>query len=550
MIPDIPYLPPSPQIPSQYFEWEEKVLQHRLEVTWETDQPDNRLREDARTREIQRCRESDSYCISTYGTIYEARPNEDAPDDEDGGAFYINFIPYPYQIEFFAELNACLKRRGSLGDIIDLKSRDMGISNCLCFWVAVNFMIRRPFSIRMLSRKEDLVDAIGDPDSLFWKIETFLKGLPEWLLQGLMPGFMWKRHRGPARFINPVNANFISGESTTTNAGRGGRATAIIYDEAAFMPNFGAIWTAGRASTRHRIAVSTASIDEGLEFHNLWSGKGGYESPHRIRHDYHLNPHHDEFWLAEERERDSEEGIQREIFMNFFAGSTDTVYPEAQEIHEGDFPFLPHEGPLYVTMDDGFDDDFATVWIQYVNATGRFRVFQSYRNSHKITDFYGSILRGVPDSQFDTFYGKDERRIMQRQRILPPPIYTADPHITQTEQLTGSSPMERLAEKYGINAFTSFENHKHKQRRDKLGLLLPFMDFHDEEGGYDVLEAVQRYRFKKVADGKDQMAEYKTPLHDKYSHFVTALEWFAVNWEYIRLSNNYDSINWVGTPAQ
>jgi hypothetical protein len=547
LVPDIPWMPPSPQAPQEWFSWEEQVLEHRLTVQYETNQHSKELRDQARAREIQRCKESDLYLIATYGTIYEARPDESSSDE--GSAFYIPFIPYPFQIEFIQELNLCLTRTGPEGDIADLKSRDMGISNCICFWVACGWMNKKPFSTRMLSRVEKLVDNIGDPDSLFWKIETFLKGLPAWLFQGLVPGFRWKDHRKVMMFINPTNANLISGESTQSNAGRGGRATVIIYDEAAFMPNFAAIWTAGRASTRHRIAVTTASIDEGLDFYNIWSGKGGYESPKKIKQYYNLHPLHDLAWLDSERKRDSEDGIQREIFMNFFAGSTGQVYPEAGSKNPGDFPFTPGDGPIYATIDDGFDDDFAIVWIQYVNRTGRFRIFQGYKNSHKVTGFYGSLLKGVPESQFDEFYGTRERDIMQRQQELPPISYTADPHLKNTEALVGTSPMEHLMEKYGINAFTTLKGNSHRQRRLALGTLLPLMDFHDEDGAPDVLEAVQRYRFKETPSGSSQMTEYKTPLHDKWSHFVTALEWFATNWDSIKISDSYQNVQWTGKPA-
>jgi hypothetical protein len=189
-------------------------------------------------------------------------------------------------------------------------------------------------------------------------------------------------------------------------------------------------------------------------------------------------------------------------------------------------------------MDDGYDDDFAMAWVQYIRATGRFRVFQGYRNKHLITDFYGTILTGIPESRFGHNYGKEERRIMRRQLELPPMIYVADAHIDNVEQITGTSPMEHLASHYGISTFTDFQQRTHKERRIALGNLLPMMDFHGFDGAPDVLEAVQRYRMKETKDGKDQMQEYKVPLHDKWSHFVTALEYFATNWATLRLVGN------------
>lgn len=551
MIPNIAYLPESPQNPGDYAAWAEKVAEHRLVVYYETEDSNIVRRDEARDREAKRCKEDGLYLAATYGTIYEARPSEDLSDeDQFGASAYIPFIPYPHQIDVYRELDAVLKRKGTLGDALILKCREMGLSNLVCFWVAHGWMCRYPFSIRMLSRVREDVDSSGDPDSLFWKIETFLKGLPEWLFSRLVPGFRWREHRMNLKFINPANANFIAGESTQENAGRGGRATAIIYDEAAFIDNFGAVWTAGRGTTRHRIALTTANISDGMDFYNMWTGRDGYTETTKIAIPWDLHPLHTREWLEEERTRDSEEGIQREVFMNFFAGNTELVYPDAQKLKPISAPYEPHAGPLYVTMDDGFDDDFAIVWIQYIRATGRFRVFQGYRNTKQIVGFYGSLLKGVPEQRFADFYHEREREIMKNQQLLPPPIYTGDAHLKNTEQLTGDSPLEYLLREYGINAFTTLQGREHRVRRIKLGDLLPYMDFDDGNWAPEVLEALQRYRFKTVKEGRDQLAEYKTPLHDKYSHYVTALEWFATNWDYIKVASDHDSIKWTGTPAQ
>lgn len=546
-VPDIPYLPPSPQTPQEWADWAREILIARAEIILSTSKPGPET-EAIWDREADRCRESRAYMITMYGSIYEARPDEDA--EEASEFVMIPFVPFPFQIRFMEWYYERRSTKGRLGDGMAVKSRDMGLSNLAGFLVAGDWSCEKVFQARVLSRVEELVDATGDPDSLFWKIEQFLAGLPAPLFERLVPGFNWKKHRQSMKFINPHTKNTITGESTQANAGRGGRATVIIYDEAAFMPNFGAIWTAGRASTRHRIAISTVSTEEGLEFYNLHHGKGGYEQPAIIQIHYYEHPFHDDAWLEAERERDTEEGIQREIFMNYHAGSSEWVYPETHEKRPGHYPWIPGGGHVYCTMDDGFDDDFAIVWIQFVRETGRFRVFQGYQNAHKITDFYGSLLKGVPESNFGDSYGKTERRIMMRQQELPPMVYTVDTHFDNVEQMTGSSPYERFAEKYNIVAHMSFDanKRKHVHRRLALGKLLPLMDFHDVDGAPDVLEALQRYRFKATKEGKDQLSEYKKPLHDKYSHLVTALEWFAVNWEEIKFSNDTGSFKYRGEP--
>jgi hypothetical protein len=291
---------------------------------------------------------------------------------------------------------------------------------------------------------------------------------------------------------------------------------------------------AGRASTRHRIAVSTVSTAEGLDFFNLHKGREGYVTPRliEIRSDEH--PYHDEAWTRSEQERDTPEAFAQEVEMDYFAGQSEWIYPQSHDISPGNFPFVPGAGHLYITMDDGYDDDFAMVRIQYIRETGRFRIFSSYSDRHKITDYYGSILKGVPESGFT--YSDEARRFMDRQRELPPWTGTIDVHFDHVEQMTGTSPYERFIQKYGITCHMEMNPKKrvHLNRWAALGPMLPLMDFHEQDGGSAVLEALQRYRLKQSKSGSDQVGEQKVPIHDRDSHLVTAMEWFALAWPSIR----------------
>src|SRR5690606_39254865 len=237
------------------------------------------------------------------------------------------------------------------------------------------------------------------------------------------------------------------------------------------------------------------------------------------------HPLHDDAWLAEERKRDTPDGIAREVMMDYDAGNTEWIYPETHDLVPGHFPFEPGAGHTYVTMDDGFDDDFAMVRIQYIRATGRLRVFAGFQDRHKKTDYYGSLLKGVPEAEFN--YGDDARRFMEQSRELPPGTYTIDVHFKSVEQMTGTSPYERFIEKYGITCHMEMNrNHReHINRWRKLKELLPLMDFHQYDGAPNVLEALQRYRQQPQTEGNEADTEKKAPMHTRDSHFVTALEW-------------------------
>ena len=538
---NIQNLPPTPKTPAGYASWREKVMAHRLTVLKATNQRSANWRE-ARKVEIERCRQDRLYLANVYGTIYESRPDES--DENRANSGYLPLIMYPFQIHVWDWLDQRMATTGKYGDGVMPKARTMGISNITVFWAGTKWMIDKPFQARLASRVAELVDATGDPDSLFWKLDTFLQGLPDWLFTALVPGFDWRRHRTNMRLRNPTNGNLIKGESTTANLGRGGRASVIIYDESAFMENFGTIWTAGRASTRHRIAVSTVNTDAGMEFYNLHMGKGGYTRPAVLEVPWNAHPDHGTEWLVQEFERDTIEGVKREVLMDYYAGTGEWVYPESHKKSVGDYAYEPYAGPVFGVFDDGFDDEWAMHLIQYNKLTGRHRVLESYRNKHKKVDHYGSLMTGV--SRSDVEWGDDEMAFVNLIRILPNVIWIGDPHINNREQITGMSVFDHLAKEWNIHVMFDMVKREHKDRWVALSHLLPLFDFNDTPRVSYALEALQRNRYRKNKHGAELQSEAKQPIHDDSSHPTTAFEWYAVNFESFRHVFSGQSMSWEG----
>lgn len=159
----------------------------------------------------------------------------------------VPFITYPFQDEAVLDLQAAIANDEER--LIE-KSRDMGAS-----WIVI-YVFEHLFrfsphtvSLRMLSRKEDLVDAPGDSDALFWKLDFIHKYTPKWLLPPMTRTSMHKE--------NEATGSTIDGESTTADAGRGGRATAMLLDEFASMPNGDAVLAATADVTNCRLIPST-----------------------------------------------------------------------------------------------------------------------------------------------------------------------------------------------------------------------------------------------------------------------------------------------------
>lgn len=144
-----------------------------------------------------------------------------------GLATAVPFLLFPRQeewVEWFLERWAA--REPGLTE----KARDMGVS-----WLAVGVsatlcMFRRGVIAGFGSRKEDLVDRIGDPDSLFWKAREFVANVP----QEFRAGWVRDQHSPFMRMIFPHTDSVMKGEAGD-NIGRGGRTSFYFVDEAAHL---------------------------------------------------------------------------------------------------------------------------------------------------------------------------------------------------------------------------------------------------------------------------------------------------------------------------
>jgi hypothetical protein len=107
------------------------------------------------------------------------------------------------------------------------KSRDEGMTWVICAFFVHHWLFQKGFKGGIGSRKLDLVDRLGDPDSIFEKIRFIVRNLPRWMLP---LGFQYDKHATYCRMINPVLDSSITGEGGV-NIGRGGRNTVYFVDE-------------------------------------------------------------------------------------------------------------------------------------------------------------------------------------------------------------------------------------------------------------------------------------------------------------------------------
>jgi hypothetical protein len=212
------------------------------------------------------CNEDFFFYINTFGWTYSPKDRRTKKKDDNP---VTPFITYDFQDEAMAELIECVLA----GEDATLpKSRDMGAS-WMCLSVFEWFWhFRENLSFLLISRNEDYVDKRGNPKSLFWKIDFLHRWQPRWLL----PTGRWLGDDDPERRLlhlgNVDTGSVIDGESTTGDAGRGDRRTAMLVDEhAAFdLASSFKVLSASRDTTDCRIFNSTPQ----------GAGNGFYEVVH------------------------------------------------------------------------------------------------------------------------------------------------------------------------------------------------------------------------------------------------------------------------------
>lgn len=195
--------------------------------------------------------------VNTFGKAFDPRIR--------GKSAHSNMIVFPRQEEFFRFIyRKIVMENQSWGS---QKSRGFGLSVAFIDFCGWRWMWDENAVIGLVSRKDDLVDS-KSPDSLFWKLDYQLGGLPEWQRDIMIPGVEFRlgtEYRSKNILIHPILKNVIRGEATTSSVGAGGRAWCYGVDEAGKIPFLDSIRTTLSGTTDSTGYISTDS-PEGPDF--------------------------------------------------------------------------------------------------------------------------------------------------------------------------------------------------------------------------------------------------------------------------------------------
>lgn len=246
--------------------------------------------------------------IDDWGCTFDPR------NAEIGLPTTVPFVLFDRQAEF---VHWVVERWRNREDGLVEKSRDMGVS-WLCVGVAVWMWSFHPgVVIGFGSRKEEYVDKIGDPKSLFWKVRHFIEWLP-----GEFRPHGWGDKCAPyMRISNPENGAAIVGEAGD-NIGRGNRTSIYFKDESAFYEHPDAIDAALSQTSNCKIDVSTPN-GAGNPFYRK---RHGGKIPVFV-FDWKQDPRKDEAWYQKQVDTLDAVIVAQEIDRNYEGSVVNAFIP-------------------------------------------------------------------------------------------------------------------------------------------------------------------------------------------------------------------------------
>lgn len=259
--------------------------------------------------------------INDWCVTYDPRnaPKPDKPT-------LMPFILFPIQEKGVHFISSCIKDQEN--GLIE-KSRDMGATWLFSAFSVHQWLFVPGTAIGWGSRKEMLLDKLGDPDSIFEKMRMTIDYLPRFFWP---EGFDPKKHATYMRIINPENDSTITGEAGD-NIGRGGRKTIYFKDESAHYDRPEKIEAALGDNTDVQIDLSsvhgTANVfARRREAGEEWKpGKKITTGTTRVFiFDWSDNPLKDQAWYDRRKLKAKKEGL-----THIFAQEVDRDYSAAVE---------------------------------------------------------------------------------------------------------------------------------------------------------------------------------------------------------------------------
>ena len=273
--------------------------------------------------------------ITQWGMTFDPR------NVEIGLPATVPFLLFPKQAEYIVWLrDRWLSREDGLAE----KSRDMGVSwLCVAFAVWM-WLFHAGTVIGFGSRKEEYVDDLNDPKSLFWKARQFVNLLP---IEFRPKGWDTKKHAPFMTIKNHENGSAIVGESGD-NIGRGNRTSIYFKDESAFYERAESIDAALSQTSNCKIDVSTPNGNGNPFYRKRHGGKIKIFTFH-----WRDDPRKGEEWYAKQKNDLDAVVLAQEVDIDYDASTSDSwisgaLISDAQRLGPAD---VIANGPWIIGVD-------------------------------------------------------------------------------------------------------------------------------------------------------------------------------------------------------
>lgn len=245
------------------------------------------------------------------------------------GAKWVPFILFARQAEFVLFLEEL--DRDEQNGLVE-KCRDIGATWLLCAYSVACWLLDSDDATGWGSRKQELVDKLGDPDSIFEKMRLLVRRLPDVFHP---VGFNTREHSTFMKLINPENGSTITGESGD-NIGRGGRKKRYAKDESAHYERAEKVEAALGDNTNVQIDISSVN-GLGNVFHRKRMAGVDWQPGKMIEagytrvfvFDWRDHPEKDQAWYDRRKAAAEREGMQhvfaQEVDRNYSAAVQNTI---------------------------------------------------------------------------------------------------------------------------------------------------------------------------------------------------------------------------------
>jgi catechol 2,3-dioxygenase-like lactoylglutathione lyase family enzyme len=253
-------------------------------------------------------RDNPAQFISDWGITFDPR------NVERNIPAAVPFILFPRQVEF---VDYVVRKWRNQERGLAEKTRDMGLSWLSVAVASTLCLFHEGLVVGFGSRKEEYVDRIGSPKSLFWKARMFIENVPP----EFRPGYDPRKHAPHMRINFPGTMSSISGEAGD-GIGRGDRSSLYFVDEAAFLERPELVEASLSQTTNCRIDISTPNGMGNPFAEKRHSGRVEVFTFH-----WRDDPRKDDEWYKKQMDDLDAVTVAQEIDINYSASVEGVLIP-------------------------------------------------------------------------------------------------------------------------------------------------------------------------------------------------------------------------------